>query len=195
MKIHQINQGTDEWFDLRKGKMTASHAQAIGNCGKGLDTYIYSLMADYYSTAPRDNYTNRDMERGNELEEQARAIYELETGLTVDQVGFIEHDELSGASPDGLIGEDGGVEIKCKNDTNYFKDLVEGKMDSAHNWQIQMTLLVTGRKWWDYVVYNPNFKQSMIVKRILPDALAYEKIKRGLGMGKEKINKIKSLIK
>ena len=67
MKIYNVEQGTPEWLELRKGKMTASHACEIGNCGKGLDTYILTLMSEYYSSGEREYYTNSDMERGNEF--------------------------------------------------------------------------------------------------------------------------------
>ena len=74
MKLYNIQQQTPEWFALRKGKMTASHAQEIGNNGKGLETYIYKVMSDYFSEVPQEQYTNPDLERGIELEEQARNI-------------------------------------------------------------------------------------------------------------------------
>lgn len=195
MKIHKIEQKTDEWFDLRKGKMTASNAQAIGNIGKGLETYIYQLLAEKYSSCSDEGYTNKDMERGNELEEYARDIYEMETGNIVEQVGFVEMDEYSGCSPDGLIDKDGGVEIKCPNDTNHFKLILGLPIDPKYVWQIQMNLLITKRKWWDFVSYNPNFKKSLVIIKFTPDKEKQDKILEGLKQGVIMINELEKKIK
>lgn len=79
--IKEIEQQSPEWFKIREGKMTASHAQAIGNAGKGLETYVYDLVAEEYSSAEKEHFTNEHTERGNELEEVARGIYELENNV------------------------------------------------------------------------------------------------------------------
>lgn len=194
MIIHTMPQGSDEWHAIRKGKMTASHAQEIGNNGKGLDTYIIKLMADYFSSGEYEGYKNSHMERGTELEPVARSMYELETGQTVEEVGFVEHSDYAGCSPDGLIGEDGGIEIKCHDDTAHFKFILNGQkeIDSKYLWQIQANLLMTGRKWWDYIAYNPNFEQSLLVFRIHPDAAMHDKLKEGLKSGEAQIQSIKS---
>lgn len=193
----KIKQGNEEWFKIRKNKMTASNARAIGNNGKGLETYIYNLMAKSYSIAKEENYTNEDIERGNELEYMARALYELQEGVEVKEVGFIELDEFTGCSPDGLVGNDGGIEIKCLKDDKYFRALVEGSESIVGDyiWQCQMSLYVSKRKWWDLIIYNPNFKKTLIIHRIYPDDKYIENIKIGLEAGKEKIKLIKNIIK
>lgn len=193
MLIHKnIVQGSDEWRAIRKGKMTASHAQEIGNNGKGLNTYIIKLMAEYYSSGEHEGYRNAHMERGNELEPIARSMYELETGMTVEQVGFVEHNEFAGCSPDGLVGEDGGVEIKCHDDVTHFRFIMNGEseIDTKYIWQIQMNLMITGRDWWDYIAYNPNFEQSLLVFRIYPDPEAFKKLEAGLETGEKQIKSI-----
>ena len=192
MNIINCEQGSADWFNSRKGKLTASHATAIGNNGKGLETYVIELMAEYYSSAEKESYTNEDMERGHELEAQARSIYELENDCKVEEVGFIEHNQFVGCSPDGLVGEDGGIEIKCLNDKNYFMHLIDerAEIDSGHMWQIQMNLLITGRAWWDYIIYNPNYKNSIIVKRIYPDQDKFKSLLIGFEIGTEKIKNI-----
>ena len=194
MKIHKtIEQGTEAWFNARAEKMTASNARAIGNNGAGFKTYINNLMAETYSSAIKESYTNEDMERGNELEALARTVYEMETGNEVEEVGFIELDEFTGCSPDGLIGEEGGLEIKCLKDEKYFKVLLEGieTVLSDYIWQIQMCLYVTGRKWWDLVLYNPNYKKSILILKVYPDKKYIDKLIIGLETGKEKIKIIK----
>lgn len=196
MKIHkELIQGTQEWFDVRKGKMTASNAQAIGNNGKGLETYLYGVIADQYSSGEYEHYTNQHIERGNELEVYARDMYELETGSTVEEVGFIELDEYSGCSPDGLIGEDGGVEFKCLSDAKHIRLLHLGakEIEPKYIWQIQMCMLVAGRKWWDFVSYNPNFTQSLIIHRLEADKDKFEKLEEGLEQGRLKLKELNHL--
>lgn len=183
MKIHNFEQKSDEWFAIRKGKMSASHAQAIATCGKGLDTYIGNLVSEYHSSGERDFFTNKDMERGNELEEFAREMYELETGSKVKEVGFVEHDEYSGCSPDGLVDEDGLLEVKALNDAKHFQMLLTGKIDSGHIWQMQMQILVCKRKWCDFVAYNPNFKKTLIIIRVLPDYTKQASLLAGIEKG------------
>lgn len=192
MQIHNIEQGSPEWIEVRKGKMTASHAQAIGNVGKGLDTYIIELMAEFYSSGEKEKFTNGHIERGNELEPIAREVYELETGDKVQKVGFIEYNEYVGCSPDGLIGDNGGIEIKCIDDVKYFKHLINGEseIDSSHLWQIQMNLLITGRDYWKLLIYNPNFKKSMCIYEIRPDKEKHEALLEGFRVGTEKIKSI-----
>lgn len=191
-----IMQGTDAWRNLRTGKLTASHAQEIGNCGKGLDTYIMEVLAGEYSSGEVEFYKNKDMDRGTELEPSARAIYELENNVTLEQVGFIEYNDLIGCSPDGLEGEDVGVEIKCHADVGHFKMILNGadEIDTKYMWQIQMNLLITGRKLWKYIAYNPNFQKSLLVFDILPDKVMQDKLLAGFKLGEEKIKAIKSKI-
>jgi putative phage-type endonuclease len=195
--VKDIEQQSPEWFAIRKGKMTASHAQAIGNAGKGLETYIYDLVAEEYSSAEKEQFSNEHTERGNELEEVARGIYELENNVDVEQVTFIEYDEYVGCSPDGLVGENGLIEIKSPNDTEYLKYLIfgEGQIDTKYIWQCQMQMLVTGRSWNDLVIYNPNFKKSMLVYRIIPDKEKFEKLLNGFEVGKKLILEIKEKLK
>lgn len=193
MKTHKIDQRSSEWFEIRKGKMTACNAQCIASNGKGLETYIYSLLAEKYSNN-KEKYTNSDIERGIELEEQARMTYEIENEK-VDEVGFLEIDEYVGCSPDGLIGEDGGLEIKCVNDVNFFKLILFGEkeIESKYLWQVQMCLYVSGRKWWDLVFYNPNFDKNMLVFRITPELAKQEKIILGLEKGKKLIKELEQI--
>ena len=188
-----IKQGSQEWFDIRKGKLSASHACEIGNNGKGLDTYITSLMAEYYSSGEKEHFSNKHTDRGNELEEQARTIYELSNNFFVRQVGFVEYNEFVGASPDGLM-ETKGLEIKCPDDIGYFKILLNGapEIDSKYLWQCQMNMLVCQRDEWDICFYNPNFEQSMTTFTIKRDEEKIKKLLQGFVIGEEKIKQIKA---
>jgi putative phage-type endonuclease len=194
MIIHDIKQRSDEWFAIKRGKMGASHAQAIASQGKGLETYLIELMSEYYSIAPKENYTNEHIERGNELEAQARAIYELETGNEVEEVGFIELDEYVGCSPDGLVGEDGLIEIKCPSDKVYFQYLLDRKIDTGYMWQMQMQMLICQRKWCDYVCYNPNFEKSIVIARVIPSIEEFAKLEKGFEIARARIDEISKTI-
>jgi len=201
MKLHNnIEQRSQEWFRLRQEHpLTASEAQAIGNQGKGLETLVWGQLSAKYSTGEVDSYTNKDLERGIELEAQARSLYELETGNVVEEVGFVTNDEVSkyaGASPDGLVGKDGLLEIKCFEDKKHFKMMLEKEIEieSAYEWQIQMQLLITGRKWCDFVAYSPNYKKSLLIKRVFPDKEKQDAIKKGLVIGEKLIKEIESKI-
>jgi len=187
MEIINCIQGSDEWFKERLGKLTASEAQAISANGAGLKTLVNKLVAERLTGKVENGYTNADMERGKELEDEARNAYELETGNTVTKVGFCKLDEDTGSSPDGLIGENGGLEIKCYKDSSFVDYMFTQKIDTGYEWQCQFNMFVTERDWWDFAVYNPNFKKSLIIKRINRDDQAIEKIKVGLETGKAMI--------
>jgi len=193
MKFYTVTQGSPEWFELRtQYPLTASNAQAIATVGKGLETLCYDKMAERYSSQPKEQYTNDDLERGIELESQARGVYELNTGTTVELIGFVTNDEInpvSGCSPDGLVGDDGLLEIKCPKDEKYFKMLINGiEIESKYIWQMQMQMLFTERKWCDYMLYNPNFKTSYLIKRVEVDEEMVKKIKAGLKIGEQIIS-------
>lgn len=194
MQIHLCEQGSEQWHAVKKGKMSASHAQEIANAGAGLTSYIYEMMAEVYSSAPKETYTNEDMERGVTYEADARSLYELERGVTVETVGFVETDEYVGCSPDGCIGEEGLIEIKSHNEAKHLRLFIEGVdgIESKYIWQMQMQMMLTDRKWCDYVAFNPNFKQTLIIHRIEADPEAHEKLRKGLEKGKKLIEEIKA---
>ncbi len=191
MIIHKFEQGTEEWFKCRLGKLTASTAQAIATKGKGLETLAFEKVAELMTGKVKNSYTNEDIERGHELENIARGMYEIETGNTVEQVGFVELDEYTGASPDGFVGEDGLLEIKCKNDPNFVKYLYTKEIEPEYVWQMNMQMFITERKWCDYVVFNENFVKSLIVSRVERDESKIAQIVAGVNMG---VAQIKSII-
>jgi hypothetical protein len=187
MKIYEFEQGTEEWKEVRRLKLTASHGTEIGNNGKGLVTYVAKKVLD--AIVEPEEINTKDMERGNILEPIARSVYEFEKGVVVREVGFIEYNEYSGYSPDGLIEQDylgegkGLIEIKARNNAKHLALLLGGLTDSSVRWQMQLGMLMTGRKWCDFISYNPNFKQSLFVKRFYVDEKAQEKLRVGLESG------------
>ena len=191
MKIYNFEQRTPEWIEIKRGKMSASNAETIIANGKGLETYIYNLMAEYYSSAEKENYINADMQRGIDLEPEARLEFEFYTDLDVQEVGFIEYNEFIGVSPDGLIGDDGLIEIKCPNDSIYFKLLLSNNIKPEYIAQMQMQMYVTDRQYCYFVSYNPNFEKSLYIKKINRDEEMIEKLKKGLERGTQLIKEIK----
>ncbi len=189
-----IIQQTEEWFKLKADKLGASNATAIANQDKGLDTCINEKMANYFSCKEKEHFSNEHTDRGNELEPIARSMYELENGLIVEEVGFIEYNDYIGCSPDGLINVDGGLEIKSPEDKIYFKILMEGEKEIASDyiWQCQMNLLISERKWWDLMFYNPNFKIPFKIFRIYPNEEKFNKLRVGFIIAEEKIKQLKN---
>ncbi|KUK98282.1 MAG: Exonuclease [Parcubacteria bacterium 32_520] len=196
MKIYKdINQGSPEWFEIRVGKVTASHAQAIGNNGKGLENYILEVVAEMFSSSEKEHYSNEHTERGNELEPIARSMYELQNDVEVEEIGFAEYNDFVGCSPDGLVGKDGMIEIKCPDDKTYFNLLMNEKIDNAYIWQCQMNMLILERKWCDLVFYNPNFEKSMKIFRLEPDKEMFSKLKEGFEKAEAEITRLVSKYK
>lgn len=184
--------------------MTGSNAQAISANGKGLESYIWEVLAEKYAHTREEGWSSLDMARGKELEELARIEYEMRNGVVVEQVGFIEMDEYVGASyvgasyvgasPDGLVGDDGLIEIKCPNNAKFFQFSIKKKIETKYLWQIQMQMLVSGRRWCDYVAFNPNFSKSMVVVRVEKDPMMQAKLRMGIEKGKQLIKEIEAKI-
>jgi len=193
--IKNIEQLSDEWWGLREKRLTASHAQAIGTCGKGLNTYVENKMAEYYSTSEREFYTNTDLERGKNLEDEAGVLYSWEYSHSIEKVCFVIHNDYIGCSPDLLVDDIGLGEIKCPKNEVYFKILLHGKVESKYVWQCQMQMFICEREWCDMIFYNPNFEQSLFVERIFPDKKMVEKLLKGFEIGEKLIKDIENKLK
>ena len=156
-----VKQGSLEWLAARAGLPTASNFDRIittkGEPSTQQQKYLYQLAGERLTGMPMETYTNGNMERGKELEAEARKVYEFVTDNEVAQVGFcLESEERKyGCSPDGLIGDKGGIEIKCPTLPVAIEYLDKGILPTAYYQQVQGCLLVTGRAWWDFVSYYP----------------------------------------
>lgn len=180
MSLHTYNdieQGTQEWLDVRRGIITASVVgqlitpttvrPASNDKSRAL---IAQLAAERITGQSDDVFVNADMMRGTLHEPIARDRYAEVNGVTVEQVGFMVRDDfgfLLGASPDGLIGEDGGLEIKCPRAKTHIQTILSGEVPPYNMAQVQATLLVTGRDWWDFVSFSAGL--PMFTKRVTPD--------------------------
>ena len=171
MKIFECEQGSLEWIELRNGVPTASQFDRIitpksRKPSTGRFTYRAELVAEYLMGQPLDWGTSLWVERGTELEDEARRYYAFQNDVEVRQVGFIARDDdLVGCSPDGLIGDAGGLEIKCLGAAKHVRHLLGEDLDYIG--QIQGNLWLTGREWWDVLSYNPELPP--VTHRIEPD--------------------------
>jgi hypothetical protein len=207
IKIHNLEQQTPDWFKLKLDfPFSGSNATAIHTGGKGLETLCWETVAQKLSNKPKESFSNEHTERGNELESQAVDIYELYTGNKVESVGFITNSkyEMAGVSPDGLVGDDGLLEVKCFADVKYLKLLANLKqngslqredIENGYWYQMQQQLLITERKWVDYILYNPNFKESIIITRVYPDETTQDNLKKGIIKGQQIIKEIENKLK
>ena len=176
-----FEQGTLEWFTERPGKVTASRvadviAKTKTGWGSSRANYAAQLVAERLTGKVTDSYRNAAMDWGIMTEPDARVAYEFLTGATVEQVGFVPHPTIamSGASPDGLIGNDGLVEIKCPNTATHIETLLGQSVPGKYITQMQWQMACTGRKWCDFVSFDSRMPESMrlFVKRIERDTTA-----------------------
>lgn len=183
LKIYEGEQVTDEWFKLRAGKITGTKAHLIYINSKTLGNLLLKICSEKITgIRESDNYSSYAIKKGVESESSAVAGYELEKGVEVKQICFAELDEYSGCSPDGLVGEDGMIEIKCPLDSTFFEYYITRKIKNDYMSQMQYGMYICDRKWCDYVVYNENFPKQdfMIIKRVLRDEEYINKIKANL---------------
>jgi len=166
MKIIEMDQQSPEWLKLRAGLPSASCFDKIitstGKPSTQADKYMYQLAGEKLLGMKEESYQNDAMRRGVELEPEARMFYELSTGVDVVQVGFCLDERGFGCSPDGLVGEDGLIEIKCPILSTHISYLVNESIVEDYWHQIQGQLLVTGRKWCDAVSYYPNLPTLIV---------------------------------
>lgn len=176
-----IEQGTPEWHQQRLGKVTASRiADLTAKTKTGWSTsranYMAELICERLTGVPTESYTSAAMQWGTEQEPHARAAYEFMQDCTVDPCGFIEHPSIAmtGASPDGLVGTDGLVEIKCPITATHIETLSGGTVPGKYLAQIQWQLACTGRQWCDWVSFDPRMPAAMqlFVQRIERDVKA-----------------------
>lgn len=176
-------QGSPEWLAERAGKVTASALSNVmmAKSAAGFQNYMAQLICERLTGKPVKTFKSAAMEYGTETEAQARAFYELESGNEVLECGFVPHPDLvgSGASPDGLVGRDGLVEIKVPQPAKHIKNLMGGTIDKAYALQMQWQMECTGREWCDFVSFNPTFPDHLKIhiQRVVRDAEMIEEIK------------------
>lgn len=201
-----IEQGSQEWFESRLGKVTASKvADIVAKTKSGYSTsranYMAQLVVERLTGVKSETFTNSAMEWGTSTEPLARAAYELKKGVMVDETGLIDHPTIamSGASPDGLVGDDGLIEIKCPNTATHIDTMLCGEADKRYICQMQWQLAVTGRQWNDFVSFDPRMPDNLqlFIKRVERDDELIKELEaevvKFLAEVDEKVEKLKSI--
>lgn len=166
MIVLDMPQGSPEWFMARLGIPTASQFSRIltaktRKLAAGSETYLHELLSEWITGIPFQGNLPGFVERGTQLEPDAIAWYEFDRGVTTTEVGFcLRDDRLVGCSPDRLVGEDGGLEIKCPGAKGHVANVLG--MTDDHNAQVQGCLWITGRAWWDLVSYHPDIPPVVV---------------------------------
>ncbi|TAK97772.1 MAG: hypothetical protein EPO08_20825 [Rhodospirillaceae bacterium] len=172
MQIYDIEQGSESWKKIRAGLPTASCFDRIltptGKPSTQAEAYAHLLIAEILTGNPVNEWEgNAHTERGKELEEEAALAYEMEMGIELRTIGFCTNDARTvGCSPDRLAGDDGLVEIKCPAAHNHVRNMLNG-LDMGYYPQIQGQLLVTGRKWCNFLSYYPGME--LVIVRVERD--------------------------
>lgn len=172
-------QGSAEWFADRCGKVTASRiADVMGRKRNGEPTvaradYAAEIIAEQLTGDTYEHFVSKPMQWGIEQEPEARSRYEVERSTFVDEVGFVPHPliEMAGASPDGLVGDDGLIEIKCPNTATHVKTMIRRGHDPQYYPQMQWQMACTGRAWCDFVSFDPRMpdRYQIVIHRVARD--------------------------
>lgn len=174
-----IEQGTLEWHELRRGKVTASRvADILAKTKTGpsasRQNYLIELALQRVTKTIEESYTNAAMEWGTQTEPQARVAYEVKTGNFVDQVAFIDHPTIAGfgCSPDGIVGDSGLIEIKCPNSATHWSYIKSNEPPNKYFIQMQAQMAVTGAKWCDFVSFDPRMpeRSQLLIVHVPRDA-------------------------
>jgi YqaJ-like viral recombinase domain len=188
-------QGSPEWLAARLGIATAScfsSVLATIKSGEAAErrNYRAKLIVERLTKRPVAGFTTAAMQQGTEREPFGRAAYESRTGNFVDEIGFCRHDTLeAGASPDGLIDTDGGLEIKCPELATHLSYIRLKTEPAAYTAQIQGCMWITGRAWWDFASFNPDFPEhlQLVVRRVPRDEKAIASLEFAVGLFMEEV--------
>lgn len=177
MKIHDVDQGSPEWFKLRAGIITASELDAIITPAfklrdsHGVDAYAARKIAERWTGSPLQTFSGGSMEQGTILETEAIPWLSFETSREIRRVGFITTDDGSfGCSPDGLM-DDGGLEVKCPEPHTHVRYLIDGGVPNAYVAQVQGAMYATGAKWWMFVSYCRGFPNLVVTAHRTHEAM------------------------
>jgi putative phage-type endonuclease len=180
-----MEQRTEEWFEARMGCVTASRtadvmAKTKSGYAASRANYMAELICERLTGERQGGFSSAAMQWGTETEPQARMAYEIITGATVVETGFVLHPKIAGfgASPDGLIGDDGLIEIKCPNTATHIDTLLADKVPTKYIIQMHVQMLCTGRAWCDFVSFDPRLPIDlhMFIKRVERDDKLAEEI-------------------
>lgn len=196
-----MDQRTDDWKKARCGLVGCSRLGDILASGRGgqpsatRKNYMAELLCEQLTGVPAEHFTSSSMQWGIDTEPMARAAYEATRGVFISETGGKMHGVISGwwGSPDGLIDNDGGIEIKCPNTATHIDTLLYGKINSDYIYQMAGYVEIFGREWWDFVSYDPRLpeKYAMYVRRFTKAELPIQEVKDGVIKFIEELNALK----
>lgn len=203
----ELIQGSIEWHLVRVGKVTASRMADLAattktGWGASRGNYMAELIAERLTGVPAEGYSSPAMKWGNETEPMARNAYAFYADTDVVQEGFTPHPTIadSGASPDGLVGEDGLVELKCPNTATHIDTLLGASVPSKYRLQMQWQMACTGRKWCDFASFDPRMPENMrlFVRRLQRDDVEIARLEKLVNEFQaelqEKIDKLRAAV-
>ena len=163
MIIHTFPQRTEEWYKVKRGKFSPSNFNKLkmSPSTQGYNDLINQIVYERLTGKSVEHYVTPDMERGTELEPEARESYEMETFNKVKEIGCYELDEWVCCSPDGIIGEDGMLEIKCPKWNTHLSYKLNGGIPDNYVWQMQGQMLIADKKWVDFYSYHPELEPHL----------------------------------
>lgn len=180
-----IEQGSEAWHQLRLGKVTASRiADMLARTKSGWSTsranYASELVIERLTGSPTEGFKSAAMQWGTDTEPRAREAYEFRSDAVIEPASFVDHPviPMSGASPDGLVGADGLVEVKCPLTATHIETLLEGKVPGRYVLQMQWQMACTGRQWCDFVSFDPRMPEwsALFIERVARDQAKIDEI-------------------
>jgi putative phage-type endonuclease len=200
VRFVDCEQNSAKWISARTGRITASRiCDLMATLKRGGEAasrrdYRAQLIAERLTGRAEDCYVSKEMRSGSEQEPFARTAYEIRTGNMVDQMGFVFHPRLdfSGASPDGLIGKDGGLELKCPKTTTHLAYMAAGTVPKEYEYQLLWNMACTEREWWDFASFDPRLpeKLRLFIVRMSRDEARIGEIEREVVTLNQQINTI-----
>lgn len=196
--FHEVEQGSPEWFALRLGRVTGTSAAELLVNGKGADgigagawSLIYQLAGEIVTGETPPDFNNYWTERGKEMESQAIEAYMEETFHQANRVGFISYGKYAGCSPDFMVDDKRGGEVKCLSAREHFRYCHTRKIEKDYFAQVQWCLFVTGFEVWDYIHYHPNAGVwSLVIDEIKPDMEMHAIFSERLGLLATRVEEI-----
>lgn len=200
-----MEQRSEEWFEARRGKVTASKIGDIlatirnGNWAASRRNYAAQLVTERLTGRDPEPYTNEWIEWGIEQEPVAKEAYSKRTNVIVEEVGFVDHPVLvgSGASPDGLVGEEGLIEIKCPTTAIHIERLLGADIPVNYIHQMNWQMACTGRKWCDFVSFDPRLPEEMqlFIQRFERDEKEIEYLEHEVGVFLQEVERTVQALK
>lgn len=196
---HDVEQNSDEWFQLRLGKVTSSNFGTImangDKFGDPAKRYAMKVAIESVTGRKIESYQNEYMIKGTELEPIAKELYETKNGITIINGGFTEYG-IYGDSIDGLVEDYGGIEIKCPKYTTHFSTIIKDNYDISYKWQIQGHMWINDLDWIDYISYCPDFpdNKSLYVHRVDRDENRIVELETKLDLFSKMVKEYKDIL-